>query len=146
MTGLGSLSWLNCTVWDSWNLNGSAVKVLGWHKMLSAQVKPRSPGLRKRCFSCRTAGLLSPSSSRSCPTTFLLINDSFQINAIAANSAEKITFLKKRVSLRGSKMHKQYGKIKYTLLLLMEKSATGCICQIQSACQKVEESGRGSRE
>lgn len=43
-------------------------------------------------------------------------------------------------------MHKQYGKMKYTLLLLMEKIATGSVCQIQSACQKVEESGRGSRE
>lgn len=44
-------------------------------------------------------------------------------------------------------MHKQYGKIKYTLpLLLTEKIATGYVCQIQSACQKVEESGWGSRE
>ena len=43
-------------------------------------------------------------------------------------------------------MHKQYGKIKYMLLLLMEKIATGYVCQIQSACQKVEESGGGSRE
>lgn len=43
-------------------------------------------------------------------------------------------------------MHKQYGKIKYMLLLLMEKIATGYICQIQSVCQKVEESGRRSGE
>lgn len=43
-------------------------------------------------------------------------------------------------------MHKQYGKIKYMLLFLMEKIVTGYICQIQSLCQKVEESGRDCGE
>lgn len=43
-------------------------------------------------------------------------------------------------------MHKQYDKIKYMLLFLMEKIVTGYICQIQSVCQKVEESGRDCKE
>lgn len=54
--------------------------------------------------------------------------------------------LSKKESLRGSEIHKQHGKIKYMLLFLMEKIVTGYICQIQSVCQKVEESGRDCAE
>lgn len=113
--------------------------------MLLAHVKA-SFGLWKRHFSCRAVGLLALFNSSSAPQLFFDDKWSASNKRNGSQLCRKNPFLKKRDSFVGSKMHKQYGKIKYMLLFFMEKICYYYICQIKSVCQKVEESGRGWRK
>lgn len=134
MTGLGTLCCPGFLKFNqAWISRQVGVRCC-WHmlKHLLVSEKDTFPAELYVCWSCSTVAM-------SCS----IFGDKSSISNKwnCSQFCRKNHFLKKRQFWRVKNAQK-YGKIKYTLLFLLEKIVPGYICQIQSVCQKVEESGR----